>query len=366
MPGPNSADTERRAHSDLGGRHGHGDEGRHDHGDEGNRDVGVSGEFEVIGRLVSALAGRGGMPGPGETWIGDDAAVVAVPGSGRMVLTTDLVVAGVHGDLSLMSVADLGWRAMVASLSDVAAMGAGAGCALVSVAGPPDTDLESLADGVAEAASEFGCPVVGGDLSSASQLVVSVAMTGVLVAGAEPVLRSGARPGDRIFVTGPVGASAAGLRLLREGSPGPDVTAAVSAALSAAYRRPRPLLRHGVAAGAGGAGAMVDVSDGLAGDLGHLADASEVGFELDEIPVSEGAVLDDALYGGEDYQLVLACSDVGRLRDAFERAELAPPFEIGMCVADRARRTCGGRLLGAGAYEHRFEWGGRERGRRPT
>jgi thiamine-monophosphate kinase len=354
MPGPNSGDTELGPAARRGG--------------------GEFGEFQVIGRLASALEGRGGRPGPGEAWIGDDAAVVALPGGGRIVLTADLVVAGVHGDLALMSVADLGWRAMVASLSDVAAMGAAPGRALVSVASPPETELASLFAGVGEAAAAFGCPVVGGDLSGASQLVVSVAMTGLLAPGTEPVLRSGARPGDRIFVTGPLGASAAGLRLLRHeaatearpASAAPGASPACRDALVAAYRRPRPQLAAGQAARAGGASAMVDVSDGLAGDLGHLADASGVGFAIDALPLSEGAELDDALYGGEDYQLVLACPEPAALRRAFEEAGLPAPLEIGVCLADTTRRLCGAEPVGARSFEHAVRWSGRGRRRRPT
>lgn len=335
MPGPNSADTSRTE----GGR-----------GD---------GEFEAIARLAELLAASGLRPGPGETWIGDDAAVLPVAGPGATVLTTDLVVEGVHGDTSVMSVADMGWRAMVASLSDVAAMGAVPGHAVVSVAGPPETDLEQLYAGIAEAASRFGCPVVGGDLSSAHQLVVSVAMTGDLDRGSEPVLRSGARPGDGIFVTGPLGASAAGLRLLAAGSPVP----AGAESLVQAYRRPLPHLAEGVAARTGGASAMIDVSDGLSGDLGHVADASGVGFELWELPVAEGATVEDALYGGEDYQLLVTASDEEALREAFAAAGLASPLVLGTCVEDTGVRRYAGRTLGPGSFQHHFSTSGFRRRR---
>lgn len=325
MPRPNSADTSSR---------------------EGGREKG--GEFEAIARLAELLSRSGARPAPGETWIGDDAAVVSEPGAGRLLLTTDLVVAGVHGDMSVMSVADLGWRAMVASLSDVAAMGGVPGHGLVSVAGPPDTDVDLLYEGVAEASTRFGCPVVGGDLSGAQQLVVSVAMTGRLVPDADPVLRSGARPGDGIFVTGRLGASAAGLRLLRAGAGSQDDPSV------RAYRRPMARLAEGVAARQGGATAMIDVSDGLAGDLGHVADASGVGYVLTEVPLAEGAEMEDALYGGEDYELVVAAPDAEALVGAFAAAGLAPPVPVGVCLEDRTVRRYAGHEVRGGSFEHRF------------
>src|ERR1700722_6003763 len=166
----------------------------------------MSGEFAAIGRIRSALR----EPPPGETWIGDDAAVVGPTDDGcRQLLCADAGVAGVPPDLTLTGLADLGWKAMAANVSDIAAMGGVPGYALVTVAGPAETELGELYAGIAEAAEEYRCPVVGGDLSEAPALVVSVALTGS-VAGA-PVLRSGARTGDVIWVTGALGAAAAGL-----------------------------------------------------------------------------------------------------------------------------------------------------------
>src|SRR2546423_8514292 len=131
-------------------------------------------------------------PPAGETWIGDDAAVV-VPPLGGLLLAADLVVVGVHADLSLVGLDDFGWKALSVNVSDIAAMGGEPTHALVSLAGPAHTDLEALYRGIAEAVDYYGCAVVGGDLSSADQLVVSVAVIGD--AGSRPpVLRSGALP----------------------------------------------------------------------------------------------------------------------------------------------------------------------------
>ncbi|HUI04082.1 MAG TPA: thiamine-phosphate kinase [Acidimicrobiales bacterium] len=311
---------------------------------------GTGGEFAAIERLARLLPG----PPPGEVWLGDDAAVLAGPAGpgGQLVLSTDVAVAGVHGDLSLIGLDDLGWRALSAAVSDVAAMGARPRGAVLAVAGPPDTDLELLYRGVAAAAEAHGCPVVGGDLSTAGQLSVAVAVLGEIEGAPPAVLRSGARPGDRLFVTGPLGAAAAGLRALRTGAParGPD-----DEALRRAHRRPWARLAEGEAARRAGARAMVDVSDGLLADLGHLADASGVGFRLDAVPVHRGASLDDALGGGDDYELVVAVADADTLLEAFARRGLRPPLALGSCHADPGLRTLEGEPVPAAGWEH--PWG---------
>ena len=243
------------------------------------------------------------QPGPGETWIGDDAAVVTLPGGARLLLAADAVVAGVHADLSLTGLDDLGWKAMAVNVSDIAAMGGRPGHALVTVAGPAGTDLDLLYRGIAEAAAAYRCPVVGGDLANAPVLVVTVAVTGTF--DGAPLLRSGASPGDLVYVTGPLGLAAAGLRLLKEGKEAP-------VAAGMAHRRPRPAVAAGLAARAAGATAMIDISDGLAADLGHLADASGVGLALADVPIGEAATAEEALSGGEDYVLAFTAPDTGR------------------------------------------------------
>jgi thiamine-monophosphate kinase len=161
-------------------------------------------------------------------------------GDARFLLAADLVVAGVHADLAYCSLADIGWKALAVNVSDMAAMGGTPTHAVVSVVLPAGTDLDLLYEGLLLAAARYRCPIAGGDLSGGRQLVVSVAVTGT-TAGRPPVLRSGARPGDTLFVTGPLGASAAGLAvLLRDPSDaGP---------LAAAHRRPLARVEEGVAA----------------------------------------------------------------------------------------------------------------------
>jgi thiamine-monophosphate kinase len=303
----------------------------------------------IIERLRRRLAAPAG-----QTWVGDDAAVVTGP-TGALLLAADAVVAGVHADLALVGLDDLGWKAMVANVSDIAAMGGRPTYALVTVAGPlGDLDVDLLYDGLTAAGEAYGCPVVGGDLSSAPTLVVTVAMTGDGgVGGPPPVLRSGARPGDTLFTTGPLGSSAAGLALLRadRAREAPD--------LALAHRRPRARVAEGRAARAAGATAMIDVSDGLAADVRHLAEASGVGVVIEHVPVAIGVnrVSDDpetlALGGGEDFELVFAAPDPGRVEAAFAEAGLGRPIRVGRCTADAGERRLGDGGLPLVGWEHR-------------
>lgn len=318
-------------------------------------------EFAAIDRLRSrfeastrADAPGSVLPPDGETWIGDDAAVVVLGppgGTGRAVLATDLVVEGVHVDLGLCTLDDVGYKAVMVTLSDLAAMGARASHLLVSIAAPTGTDLDLLGAGLADAAREARCVIVGGDLSTGPALVVSTAAVGLLAAGPGPLLRSGARPGDRLLVTGALGRSAAGLRLLRSGTPadnppGPE--------LMSAHRRPVARLAEGEVARLGGATAAIDISDGLAADLRHLAGSSGVGAALDRLPVADGATGAEALGGGEDYELLIATPDPDRLVEAFGSAGLRPPVDIGACTGRPGVTTLAGDLLPEVGWRHRF------------
>lgn len=328
-------------------------------GPPGADDPGPSGtsEHEALAGLSRLLPGAP----KGEVWFGDDAAVIAPPGTGspssrypRLLLATDAVVAGVDADLSLTSLSDLGWKAMAVNLSDIAAMGGAPGHALVTVVGARPEQLRSLYEGILEAAGSYHCPVVGGDLSAGAELVVSVAMTG-WVNGA-PVLRSGARPGDTIWVTGALGAASAGLRLLKEAGPpgpaGPRRWTGPESVLVRAHARPRPALAEGALARASGATAMIDVSDGLVADLAHLAELSGVGFELLDVPVAAGATLAEALGGGDDYVLAFTMGPDGGIAEDFVLAGLTPPYLIGTCLPDPARRLIAGRPVQVQGWEH--------------
>jgi len=318
------------------------------------------GEHEALARLRQLLPAAP----EGEVWSGDDAAVVrAGPGGPLLLLATDTVVGDLDADLSLTTLSDLGWKAMAVNLSDIAAMGGTPAQAVVSVVGLGPDDLERLYEGVVAAANEYRCPVVGGDLSAGRQIVVTVAVTGTV--DGPPVLRRGARPGDAIWVTGPLGASAAGLRVLRaRGLPdqrneqpnGPGQPDEEEKALMAAHARPRPALAAGTVARRAGATAMIDVSDGLLADVAQLTDQSGVGFELEEVPVAAGATGEEALAGGDDYVLVftLGPARAEPVRKAFAAAGLPGPWLIGGCVEDPSRHFLAGAPVQVRGWEHTF------------
>lgn len=274
-----------------------------------------------------------------------------VPGSGHLLLCADAAVAGVHADLGLTGLDDLGWKAVAACVSDVAAMGGRPRWALVTVSGSlTSSELDLLYDGICGAGNELGCAVVGGDLTSGGAsggaLVVSVSLVGVVESG-EPVARSGARPRDRLWVTGPLGAAAAGLAALRDGR-GPEVPELVSA-----HARPRARVAEGeVARLAAGATAMIDVSDGLATDLRHIAEESGVGVVVDAVPVATGATHDQALGGGEDYELVFCAPPGAPVLAAFAEAGLRPPLALGWCSPDPAELRLADDPLPQAGYEH--------------
>ncbi len=283
----------------------------------------------------------------------DDAAVVRVPGGGSLVVSTDSVVAGIHVDLAICSPADVGWKALMGAVSDLAAMGARPLGALVALCVPTSSGEGDLTlgvmEGVAEASGESGCVVVGGDLSAGGVLTVVVTVMGTLDGGAA-VERAGGQPGDAVFVSGPCGGSAAGLRVLRAmGAGGP-----VASALARAYRRPVARLAEGEVARLSGAHAMIDVSDGLALDLHRMADASGVGFALDTVPVAEGATLEEALGGGEDYELIVAVDprDAERYVARCATARLRQPLRIGVLHADATDRRLNDVRLDRLGWQH--------------
>jgi thiamine-monophosphate kinase len=318
-------------------------------------------EDETLERIRRTLGN--GIEAPG---LRDDAALVDVPGGGTLVVSVDSVVAGVHVDLDLCRPADVGWKAVMGALSDLAAMGARPVGAVVALCVPDVGSERSLTlgvmEGVAEASQAAGCPVVGGDVSAGATLVVAVTVMGSVGSGIS-VRRDGAQAGDAIFVTGPCGGSAAGLRLLRAGRPAGDSGGGLGDLddpaehrLATAYRRPVARLADGEMARVAEAHAMIDVSDGLALDLHRLADASGVGFALDAVPVAEGATLVEALGGGEDYELlvVLAPDQVTGYLERCRRAGLRPPWRIGSTTGRPEERTLDGRELERLGWQHQL------------
>ncbi|MEV6372302.1 thiamine-phosphate kinase [Micromonospora musae] len=232
--------------------------------------VAAVGEFGLIERVTARLpVGPATLLGPG-----DDGAVIAAPDA-RVVASTDVLVEGRHFRRDWGSARDIGHRAAAANLADIAAMGAAPTALLVALCMPPELELswaEELADGLAAEAGAIGASVVGGDMSASPTLTIAVTALGDL-GGRAPVRRGGARPGDVVALAGRTGHAAAGLTVLSRGFRTPRL-------LVEAYRRPEVPYAAGPQAAALGATAMIDVSDGLLADLGHVAKASGVAVDV--------------------------------------------------------------------------------------
>ncbi len=281
--------------------------------------LGELGEFGLIERIAARVAPQRSV----KRGIGDDAAVIEPTAKRQTLLSTDMLVEGVHFDLSYGDPVLLGRKALAVNISDIAAMGGESRQFLLGLAIPrsmPVEVIDGFLDGLLGMAAEHDLALIGGDTcASPGGLVISVTIIGEQQ-GELVVTRSGALPGDLVCVTGTLGDAALGLKLLQQG-----VTQGM------AVKRqldPRPRAREGVAlASAGLASAMIDLSDGLLADLGHILEKSRVGgrLELDKLPVSAELrqavgihAIDPyelALAGGEDYELLFTVTP-GRLAEA--------------------------------------------------
>lgn len=295
-------------------------------------------------RILRAMFGDSA---PGfDVALGDDCAVMAplsAPGQrsdappsapARIVWSVDSSVEGTHFRRDLMSLEDVGYRATMAALSDLAAMGAqpmGIVSALILPTHMPDEEFFAIVRGQREAAQAAHTAIVGGNLARGEEISLTTSVLGV---SERPLLRSGARPGDAVYVSGVLGYAAVGLRLAGS-SPGDDP---LMARALEAYRRPRARIDEGLEAVRAGATAMIDVSDGLSADATHLADESGLTIVLDEDAVlsltsrrlcalAQRDALEVALSGGEDYALLAA---------APEGAPLPSFTRVGRCVERRA------------------------------
>ena len=274
------------------------------------RELGERGFIDRVRRRLRA-------PGPGViVGLGDDAAVVALAGR-TLLLTTDALLEGVHFRRGTATLRDIGAKALAVNLSDIAAMGGEPRWALLALGMPPDlsvADVDELYAGLGETADRHGVSLVGGDTTAApAGLVLSLTVVGE-VEGA-PLRRQGAQPGDAILVTGTLGAAAAGLAVLEHGAGSAASEAAET--VRRAHRRPTPRVAEGSLIRASGtATAMIDLSDGLATDLGHILEESRVGavVRLADLPIDDATravarahAVDEiewAVSGGEDYELL--------------------------------------------------------------
>ncbi len=299
--------------------------------------------------------------------IGDDAAVWQPSRSHLSVVTTDALVDGVHFDSARMAARAVGARAMAANLSDIAAMGARPILATVALGVAPGTDeawILACYRGMADLAARFDAEIVGGDIVRAPAATLALTVVGE-VSRSRLKRRSGGRPGDVIAVTGPLGASRAGLELMRRDLAVPDD---VRTSARAAFETPQPRVREGrYLAASAHVNAMMDSSDGLSTDLARLARASGCGATIDRVPmdpVAEAvarATGDDAesyaLHGGEDFELIVAVRPNGfehlaaRFRSAFGK----PLIRVGRLSAETGLRregAAGAADLEPAGYEH--------------
>jgi thiamine-monophosphate kinase len=314
--------------------------------------LGPGPEFDRIRKIARALGDRARA-------LGDDCALLPLS-DGALCLSTDVSVEGVHFKLDWIEPKEAGWRAAAAALSDLAAEGAAAVGVLSAITvpeGASDRMLTAIAGGIGDAAVSVGATVIGGDLSSGP--VWSIAIT-VVGRSERPVTRAGAKPGDGLWVTGVLGGARAALEAFRRGDkPEPDARGA--------FARPEPRILPGLWLTAHGARAMLDLSDGLAGDAGHLAAASQVRLklDLDSVPVHPAAIEEArrldipvqqfAAEGGEDFELLVALPqafDAESVR-AFEGACRISLTRIGTVERGHGvRAELSGRRLELDGYDH--------------
>ncbi|MFC4021346.1 thiamine-phosphate kinase [Micromonospora sp. GCM10011542] len=304
------------------------------------------GEFGLIGRVTARLpVGPTTLLGPG-----DDAAVVAAP-DGRVAASTDVLVDGRHFRRDWSSARDVGHRAAAANLADIAAMGATPTALLVALCMPADLPTEwalELADGLGAEAATVGASVVGGDMSASPTLTVAVTALGDL-GGRAPVVRSGARPGDVLALAGRIGYAAAGLTVLTRGFRTPRL-------LVEAYRRPQVPYPAGPQAADFGATSMIDVSDGLLADLGHVAAASGVTIDVRRDAFEVPRQMADAAQalGVDPYTWILTGGDDHALVATFPPDVPLPPQwrPIGRVAAGTGVTVDGAPYAGPAGWDH--------------
>lgn len=254
--------------------------------------LGSGPEFDSIRRMLERW-------GPLARGIGDDAAVITSLGERALAASTDASLENVHFRSDWLSPLEIGYRAAAAALSDLAAMGAKPLGMLVAMALPEKwrKSLDALTDGIGEAAQTFDAPVLGGDMTRSQELNLTFTVLGT---GRDLLFRTGARPGDTVYVTGSIGGAGAALTAFQHGLEPPE-------AYRSRFARPIARIREGIWFAEQGASAAIDISDGMAGDLLHVACASRVAItvEAERIPVMAGVSPQEALASGEEYELLV-------------------------------------------------------------
>jgi thiamine-monophosphate kinase len=306
----------------------------------------AGGEFDRLRAIFARL-------GPAARDLGDDCALVSVAGR-TIAISIDLSLEGVHFRTDWLSFREIGWRATAAALSDLAADGAAPLGVLVSLGVPGNRQRLSgsasleIMSGVGATARSVGAHVLGGDLVRSPRYLIDVCALGL---ADRPVRRNGARPDDGLWVTGRLGGAGRALHALQAGQ-------RLEPVLRRRFTRPVPRIAAGSWLARHGARAMIDVSDGLAGDAGHLAAASGVAIaiELERVPCWPGVTPRDALASGEEYELLVALPRAFAERDAraFSRATGLPLTRIGDCTSGRGVRITenGRRITPPPGYDH--------------
>ena len=314
--------------------------------------LGAGPEFDRIRAIAESLGSRA-------AGLGDDCALIPF-GAEYLAVSTDISIEGVHFRKDWLTLDEIGWRAAAGALSDLAAVGAEPIGILASLALPlqlPASDAVALMEGIGQAVDEVGGKVLGGDLARSPAMTIDVTVIGRTGA---PVRRSGASVGDAIWVTGSLGDSRAALITWQKGNtPGPEVRRA--------FAHPQPRIAAGKWLAREGAHAMIDLSDGLAGDAAHLSAASHVSIaiELESLPLGVGVEAAAALtgqapprfaaLGGEDYELLVALPPEFSANHAahFQQEVGLPLTRIGRVDAGQeALLTLGGRAVKLSGYDH--------------
>ena len=318
------------------------------------------GEFNLINRISANLGSPSRYVIAG---IGDDSAVLHSSGNRLQLVTTDMLVEGVHFRASTASPFQIGWKSLAANISDIAAMGGEPTYAFVSIGLPKDTDVEFVDDiysGMKEIAEQYSVDIVGGDTVSSPEIIINISLLGEV----EPencILRSGAEVGDAVFVTGDLGGSSAGLEILERKLPLDK---------KEKHLMPIPRVHEGrLLAKSGCVTAMIDISDGLASEIHHICKQSGTGAEIfmkyiplsDNVPIVAEYTGKDpyhfALYGGEDYELLFTCKPekVPYIREIFTiNTDLTMIGNIvenerSVCIRDLSDRLI---MLNSGGYDH--------------
>jgi thiamine-monophosphate kinase len=262
-----------------------------------NIDLGPGKEFDLV-RILLAEWGKAAQR------IGDDAAVLDVPKGERLVVSTDTSVEGVHFRREWLNNFEIGYRATAASLSDLAAMAARPLGILIALTLPEGNKQEAreIATGIREGASAVLCPIVGGDLSSGKELSLTITAVG---SASRPLARSGAKAGQRVYVTGRLGGPAAAVRAWRAGKDPSEND-------RARFANPVPRIEPAIGLAERGASSGIDISDGLMADLGHIAAASKVCIEVEaeRIPRVDGVSPLQAASSGEEYEILVTAPEI--------------------------------------------------------